>query len=214
MGGFSLGFSTGQAPNPSLPPPPYETVAPMVSSSAMGARIARAREAMEMSQTELGKRVGLSQTAVSKTELGKTVPTDSHLAALAHALGVSVAWLRDGKGRGPAEGPPERAPTVPPTTGGASGVRVSEGASKAILEALDAALEEAFDRARGHRFADRDAIHRAFAADFSEGLRVTLPVHPEELLRAARRLLDTAAAIRNEGREFSLSEAVMRVASG
>jgi len=188
----------------------------MADEGTLGARIAQAREALGLSQTELGTRIGLSQTAVSKAELNKTTPTEPHLAAMSRELGVTVAWLREGKGRGPAEAAPTSRSERPaaPTTGAASGVRVSEGAAKAMLASLDTALEEAFDRSRGHRFADRDAIHRAFAADFSEGLRVTLPVNPEELFRAARRLLDTAAAIRGEGREFSLSEAVMRVVSG
>lgn len=51
-----------------------------------------------MTQTELRKRAGVSQTTVSDMERGRNATT-TNLVAFARALKVSAEWLETGKGR-------------------------------------------------------------------------------------------------------------------
>lgn len=61
-----------------------------------------------MSQEDLQKKCGLSQSALSDLERGKSARTTS-LAMIANALGVSALWLETGRGPGgPIEDPRER----------------------------------------------------------------------------------------------------------
>ena len=61
----------------------------------LGKRITYAREQKDWSQKELASRIEVSQQTISKLEDGKVVQS-KYLIELAHALGVSVAWLRYG----------------------------------------------------------------------------------------------------------------------
>lgn len=64
--------------------------------AALGARIRQAREARGLSQTALGKRLGLNRTSVCNIEAGRQRPMLHTLIAAAQALGVELADLLDG----------------------------------------------------------------------------------------------------------------------
>lgn len=66
--------------------------------AALGARIARAREAKGLSQTAFGKRINQSQSAVSFWEKGDREPGRDIVARIAADLGVSERWLELGEG--------------------------------------------------------------------------------------------------------------------
>jgi transcriptional regulator with XRE-family HTH domain len=53
-------------------------------------RLARWREAKGWTQQELADRIGVSRTAVTQWESGRTTPTANNLAAVASILGVSM----------------------------------------------------------------------------------------------------------------------------
>jgi transcriptional regulator with XRE-family HTH domain len=64
----------------------------------IGDRIKATREALGLSQDELGKRVdGVSREAVSQWESDGTRPRDARLEKIAAVLGVDYTWLRTGK---------------------------------------------------------------------------------------------------------------------
>ena len=56
-------------------------------------RIKQRREELGISQEELAARIGLTQTQVSRYELGDSDPKASALAAIARALMVTTDWL-------------------------------------------------------------------------------------------------------------------------
>ncbi len=60
---------------------------------AVGAEVARRREACGLTQTELALAVGCDRSAVSRWEGGRRLPTLPHLAALARALGCCARAL-------------------------------------------------------------------------------------------------------------------------
>lgn len=64
---------------------------------ALGARIARAREAKQLSQSALGKRINQSQSAISFWEKGEREPGRDAVARIAKDLGVSFRWLELGE---------------------------------------------------------------------------------------------------------------------
>ncbi|MFV3379642.1 XRE family transcriptional regulator [Pseudomonas sp. NY15354] len=59
----------------------------------IGERIAQKREEAGLSQSELGRRLGLSAQAVQKWESGKSTPRNSKLASIASILGTTVGFL-------------------------------------------------------------------------------------------------------------------------
>lgn len=61
-------------------------------------RIVYARERVSMTQAELARAVGAGQPHVCRWEHG-THPRPQRVRQLAHALGVSVAWLATGEGK-------------------------------------------------------------------------------------------------------------------
>lgn len=61
-----------------------------------GERLRSARLKTGLSQTELGKAVGLSQSMVGALERGDREPSVETARALADRLGVSLAWLLGG----------------------------------------------------------------------------------------------------------------------
>jgi hypothetical protein len=131
---------------------------------------------------------------VSAIETGRWSVEEATLARVADALAVPFLWLRDGKGQGPQVGEPSQS---------GSGVRRVTAPSAALAEAL----ETAFDKARGHRIADVDAVRDAFA-----GVPVPGTAGEAELATAALRLLDAAAALRAEGQAATLASITLRVA--
>jgi len=61
-----------------------------------GETVRRLRLEAGLSQTELARRTGMSQQAVSDWEVGKTVPRWRYVRAAARALGVSVDYILTG----------------------------------------------------------------------------------------------------------------------
>ena len=61
----------------------------------LGQRISRYRKQLNISQEELGARLGVSRQAVSKWETGLSVPDMDNLLALSREFGVSVAELTE-----------------------------------------------------------------------------------------------------------------------
>lgn len=69
-------------------------------------RIKELRERKDLTQTELAKRVGVTQSAVAKWETGGFTPSTSTLFSLADVLGVTIDQLC---GREPPAPPPAEA---------------------------------------------------------------------------------------------------------
>lgn len=59
----------------------------------MGERLKELRMAHEMSQMQLARAVGISQSAIAKWELGKTEPTASAIILLADFFGETTDYL-------------------------------------------------------------------------------------------------------------------------
>ena len=59
----------------------------------LGQRISQHRKALNISQEELGARLGVSRQAVSKWETDLSAPDMNNLLALAREFGISVAEL-------------------------------------------------------------------------------------------------------------------------
>jgi HTH-type transcriptional regulator / antitoxin HipB len=59
----------------------------------VGQRIADARSAKALSQTDLGEKAHISQTAISNIEKGKAKPRPSTIRRIASVLGISAAEL-------------------------------------------------------------------------------------------------------------------------
>lgn len=65
---------------------------------AFGRRVADLRDERELTQVELGKRVGVTGTCVWNWEGGNTFPRSAALSKLAQTLGTSVEYLSSGIG--------------------------------------------------------------------------------------------------------------------
>lgn len=61
-------------------------------------RIKATRKAAGLNQTEFGRRVGVSLSAVQKWESGENVVSDAVVLLICREFGVSEAWLRTGAG--------------------------------------------------------------------------------------------------------------------
>lgn len=68
-------------------------------SMKIGTRIRESRERKTLSQSELARRLGVSQPAVSDWENGKTEPSVDNLRALAVELDVWFEWIVTGRGQ-------------------------------------------------------------------------------------------------------------------
>lgn len=62
-----------------------------------GERVKLARKECGISQSELGRRTGLTQPTISDLERGRNA-SSTELIAIAAALGVNAVWLSTGKG--------------------------------------------------------------------------------------------------------------------
>lgn len=65
----------------------------MIDNKKVGATIAQLRGGRNMTQAELGERLGVSFQAVSKWERGETLPDVASLPALADALETTIDYL-------------------------------------------------------------------------------------------------------------------------
>lgn len=64
----------------------------------MRKRLKEMRETLQLSQAELGEKVGVSGAAVSRWESGERAVPDVCVRAAVREFGVSEAWLRTGTG--------------------------------------------------------------------------------------------------------------------
>jgi transcriptional regulator with XRE-family HTH domain len=62
-------------------------------------RIIEARCAVEMSQSQLAQRIGITRGAVGQWETGITEPSDANLRRVAFETGASYEWLATGRGK-------------------------------------------------------------------------------------------------------------------
>ena len=76
----------------------------------LGQRICQYRKQLNISQEELGDRLGVSRQAVSKWETDLSVPDMNNLLALAREFGISVAELTET----PEKTDTDEADSVPP----------------------------------------------------------------------------------------------------
>ncbi len=64
---------------------------------SIGQRVKSLRKERKLSQAELSKKLGIDQSLISYLESGRGTGS-SHIASLAHALGVNAHWLETGIG--------------------------------------------------------------------------------------------------------------------
>ena len=64
----------------------------------MNERIKALRKELKLNQAEFGKKIGLSQRAVSEIEVGSNGLTQRNFDAICKTFGVNPEWLRDGVG--------------------------------------------------------------------------------------------------------------------
>ncbi|MDE9467419.1 helix-turn-helix domain-containing protein [Xenorhabdus bovienii] len=76
-------------------------------------RIAMARQALNLTQEELAKKVGVVRRQIAAYEGGESKPREKVLYNLAAALGTSSEWLTSGKGTAPDLGNIRRTVTLP-----------------------------------------------------------------------------------------------------
>jgi DNA-binding transcriptional regulator YiaG len=73
------------------------------STDTLGGRIVDAREAQDLTTSELAHRVGVQTQTLKEWETDRAEPQSNRLLTLAGMLEVSPAWLLTGTGEGPAE---------------------------------------------------------------------------------------------------------------
>ena len=64
----------------------------------MELRIKQIRERLNLSQSELGARIGLNRSSISNLEKGERRITDKHIKLLRSELNINESWLRTGEG--------------------------------------------------------------------------------------------------------------------
>lgn len=60
-------------------------------------RIIQARRIRNLSQANLAERLGVTRTAISHWETGRSNPSTKHLESIAQILGIDANWLISGK---------------------------------------------------------------------------------------------------------------------
>lgn len=61
-------------------------------------RIKEIRKALNISQTEFAKKIGLSQATLAMIEVGKRTFNDKHIKLICSTFNVNENWLRTGEG--------------------------------------------------------------------------------------------------------------------
>ena len=61
-------------------------------------RIKELRKSLGLNQTEFGKRLGVTTSAISGYELGTITPSDAIIKSICREYGVNETWLRTGAG--------------------------------------------------------------------------------------------------------------------
>ncbi len=64
----------------------------------MEERIKELRDALNLNQTDFGKKIGIVQTTVASYETGRRTPTTAVIKSICREYGVNESWLRDGIG--------------------------------------------------------------------------------------------------------------------
>lgn len=72
-------------------------------SDTLGGRIVDAREAQELTTSQLARRMGIEAETLNDWETDRAEPQSRRLQTLAGMLDVSPAWLLTGAGEGPFE---------------------------------------------------------------------------------------------------------------
>jgi len=62
-------------------------------------RIRLVRKTLNLNQAEFGKRIGLTQTALSMIEVGETALTEKNIKLICATFAVDEDWLRTGNGK-------------------------------------------------------------------------------------------------------------------
>ena len=75
--------------------------------ATLGDRIAGAREAAGLSQKDLARRLGVGDGTIQRWEEDRAEPRANRINMLSGMLGVSLRWLLNGEGEGPAVEPDE-----------------------------------------------------------------------------------------------------------
>ena len=68
------------------------------SNTGINKRIREIRKFYHLTQTELGQRMGISNTAVSKLESGENNVSEKNIMVLHNILNINEDWLRTGQG--------------------------------------------------------------------------------------------------------------------
>ena len=82
--------------------------------ATLGDRISGAREAAGLSQQDLARRLGVGEGTIRSWEEDRAEPRANRISMLSGMLGVSLRWLLNGEGEGPA---PEQAEELPDEVG-------------------------------------------------------------------------------------------------
>jgi HTH-type transcriptional regulator / antitoxin HipB len=69
---------------------PMSAMKPLINAKQIGATLAGRRKELDLSQTEVAKRLGLSQNRLSELESRPETMTTEQLLALANLLGLEV----------------------------------------------------------------------------------------------------------------------------
>lgn len=70
----------------------------------LGGRISRARDAMNLTTSQLARRLGVKSETVAAWESDRSEPRANRLTMLAGVMGVSPTWLLNGIGDAPQDG--------------------------------------------------------------------------------------------------------------
>ena len=71
------------------------------TSDTIGERLIRAREAMDLTTSQLARRIGVKTQTLDNWETDRTAPRSNRLAMLAGFLNVSPTWILVGRGEAP-----------------------------------------------------------------------------------------------------------------
>jgi len=66
--------------------------------NTIGERIKEVRKDFSLTQTEFGKKIGVSHSHISKIESNKEMPSDSVIKLICVEFGINESWLREGSG--------------------------------------------------------------------------------------------------------------------
>lgn len=64
----------------------------------MQERIKEARQALGLTQTEFGQRIGVKGNTITGYERGLRSPSDAVITSICREFGISEQWLREGRG--------------------------------------------------------------------------------------------------------------------